>query len=109
MQVLLSLLLLLPFSVVVGARYAKVAAGAFQPTTDNTAPSDLLLLPRPLACSSACLPLASLLSSGICVYQYTGFMCLYCEFEVSLAVRAFLGQQQQQRSPGMATPAGMAA
>lgn len=36
------------------------------------------------------------------MYQYTGFMCLYCEFEVSLAVRAFLGhQQREERGPGI--------
>jgi len=30
--------------------------------------------------------------NGICVYQWPGFMCLYCEFEVGLAVRALLLQ-----------------
>lgn len=69
--------------VVVGARYAKVATGALQHCLPSSPPP------------SQSLP-ASLLSNGICMYQYTGFMCLYCEFEVSLAVRApFLGHQQR--------------
>lgn len=70
----------------------KVAAGAFQPTTFQQSPCARL----------PCLAVLGLLSNGICVYQYTGFMCLYCEFEVSLAVRAFLGhQQREERGPGI--------
>lgn len=93
---LLLVLLLLAFVVVAyfgccRCEVRKVAAGAFQPTTFQQSPWPRL----------PCHAVLGLLSNGICVYQYTGFMCLYCEFEVSLAVRAFLGhQQRRERGPG---------